>query len=382
MQQLKILHVITGLKRSGAENVLLRLVKSLDFFSHTVISLTTQTPDDLTDEFKRAGIVIVHLNMKSNPFLSLTNAAQLFKIIRKINPDILQTWMYHADIIGGIIGKLAGVKTVLWNIRNGTLLTLKGQLIARFAAKISYFIPTAIISCSKNAINYHIHLGYRYEGFKRRYAYENFKHIPNGIDCDVFQINQYLREHFKKMYIPSNAKCVGFIARWHAQKDIPTFIKACSLVAQQQENVRFVMIGHQLDENNPDLMRHIQNSPGLFEKMILLGARNNIPALMNGLDILCMTSSFGEGFPNVIGEAMACGVNCVATDVGDAAEIIQDMGYVAPIGDAQKIADGILELLKKPKEPELLRQHILENYSLEKMTADYAAFYSQFGQAE
>jgi glycosyltransferase involved in cell wall biosynthesis len=382
MQRLKILHVITGLKRSGAENVLLRLVKSLDSFSHTVISLTEQTPDDLTDEFKRAGIEVYHLNMKSNPLLSLFNAVQLFKIIRKKNPDILQTWMYHADIIGGVIGKLAGVKTVLWNIRNGTLLTAKGQLVARFAAKLSYFIPTAIISCSKNAINYHIHLGYRYEGFKRRYAYENFKHIPNGIDCDVFQINQPLRERFRKMYIPFNVKCIGFVARWHSQKDIPTFLKACSLVAEQHENVRFVMIGQQLDEKNPDLMWGIQNYTGLYEKMILLGARNDIPALMNGLDILCMTSSFGEGFPNVIGEAMACGINCVATDVGDAAEIIQDLGYVAPIGDAQKIADGILKLLKEPKKPEALRQHILHNYSLEKMTADYATFYEQFGQAK
>ena len=95
-----------------------------------------------------------------------------------------------------------------------------------------------------------------------------------------------------------------------------------------------------------------------------------------------MTSSFGEVFPNVIGEAMACGINCVATDVGDAADIIQDMGCMAPIGDAHKIADGILELLKNPKEPELLRQHITHNYSLEKMTADYATFYKQFGQAK
>jgi glycosyltransferase involved in cell wall biosynthesis len=382
MQRLKILHVITGLKRSGAENVLLRLVKSLDSFSHTVISLTEQTPGDLTDEFKRAGIEVYHLNMKSNPLLSLFNAVQLFKIIRKKNPDILQTWMYHADIIGGVIGKLAGVKTVLWNIRNGTHLTFKGQMVARFAAKISYFIPTAIISCSKNAINYHINLGYRYEGFKHGYGYQNFKHIPNGIDCDVFHINQTMGERFRKTHIQPNVKSIGFVARWHPQKDIPTFLKACSLVAEQHENVRFVMIGQHLDEKNPDLMWHIQNYPGLYEKMILLGARSDIPALMNGLDILCMTSSFGEGFPNVIGEAMACGVNCVATDVGDAAEIIQDMGCIAPINDAQKIADGILELLKKPKEPELLRQHILHNYSLEKMTADYATFYKQFSQAK
>ena len=375
MQRLKILHVITGLKRSGAENVLFRLTKNLNSFSHTVISLTEQSPDDLTDEFKKIGIDVFHLNMQPHRFITLFKCIKLFKIIHQAKPDIIQTWMYHADVVGGLIGKLSGIKTIVWNIRNGTLPKDDPiQFIVRLAAKLSHWIPTSIISCSKNAIIFHNALGY---------DHTKFKHIPNGINCNAFFIDNEARKHFKETYnIPLNTKCVGLVARWHAQKDIPTFLKACSLVAQQHDNVCFVMTGQNLDVHNKELEEAINSFEELRGKMLLLGAKNKIPSLMNGFDLLCMTSSFGEGFPNVIGEAMACGVNCVATDVGDAAEIIQDMGHVASIGDAHKIADGILELFKRPKDPELLRQHIIEHYSLEKMTADYAAFYSQFRPAK
>jgi glycosyltransferase involved in cell wall biosynthesis len=375
MQRLKILHVITGLKRSGAEKVLLRLAKNLNSFSHTIVSLTAQTPDDLTEEFTRAGIPVFHLNMQPHRPLTLFKCIRLFKIIHQTQPDIMQTWMYHADVIGGLIGKLAGVRTILWNIRNGTLPPHSAtQFIARLASWFSRWVPTAIISCSKNAITFHNSLGY---------TPSKFKHIPNGIDCDIFFIDKKARTRFRENYhLPNKIKCVGLVARWHAQKDIPTFLKACHLIAQQQNDVRFIMIGHNLDIQNSELTNAIQAFDGLNERMLLLGAQNDIPALMNSLDVLCMTSSFGEGFPNVIGEAMACGINCVATDVGDAAEIIHNMGYVAPIGDAKNIAQGVLKLLNGPINSAQLREHILQNYSLEKMTADYAAFYNQFGRAK
>ncbi len=375
MQRPKIIHVITGLKRSGAESVLLRLTKNLDSFTHIVVSLTAQTPDDLTCEFRQAGIETFHLNMQPTRFITFFKCIRLFEIINHANPDIMQTWMYHADVIGGLIGRIARIKTILWNIRNGTFHKNKSNpFIVRLASWISDLTPTAIISCSQNAINFHKSLGYKCS---------KFTYIPNGIDCELLSIDRDAGKRFKESNcIPTAAQCVGFVARWHPQKDIPTFLKACSLVAQQHENVLFVMIGHALDSQNHELMKEIQAFDGLREKMHLLGAQKDIPALMNGLDVLCMTSSFGEGFPNVLGEAMACGINCVATDVGDAAEIIKDIGYVAPIGDAKEIAKGILKLLKNPKDPDQLRQHILSNYSLQKMTADYTAFYNQFGSSE
>ena len=373
MHRIKILHVITGLKRSGAENVLLRLTKNLNSFDQTVVSLSAEMPEDLTHEFRRAGIDVFHLGMDPNRPITWLKCIRLFKIIRKTKPDIMQTWMYHADVIGGLIGKLAGVKTILWNIRNGTLPKNSTiQLIGRLASKLSSWVPTAIISCSKNAITYHGSLGY---------DHSKFKYIPNGIDCDVFRIDSGAHTYFKEKHALSvKTTCVGLVARWHAQKDIPTFLAACHLVAQQQKDVRFVMIGHGLDDQNAELMSIIQSFCGLSERMLLLGAQSDVSSVMNGLDVLCMTSSFGEGFPNVIGEAMACGVNCVATDVGDAAEIIGNMGCVAPIGDVQGVADGIIKLLHDPKDSNQLRKYILENYSLQKMTDNYAAFYNHFGR--
>lgn len=371
MLRLKILHIITGLKRSGAEKVLLRLVGNLDSFSHTVVSLTAQTTDDLTNEFKNIGINVYHLNIEPRRFITLLKCLKLFKIIYRIKPDIMQTWMYHADVIGGLIGKLSGIKTIIWNIRNGTLPKHASiQLIVRLAAKLSYWLPTTIISCSKNAILFHNTLGY---------DQKKFTHIPNGIDCKAFVINKEARKNFKEtLNIPEDIKCIGLVARWHAQKDIPTFLKACNLVEKQRNDIRFIMAGKNLDIHNQELNKMINSFNGLHEKMLLLGGQNNICNIMNGLDVLCMTSSFGEGFPNVIGEAMACGVNCVATDVGDAGKIIQNMGYTTPIGDAQEIAKGILELLVQPKSQDELRQHIIKHYSLEKMTSNYNFLYNQF----
>lgn len=371
MRRLKILHVITGLKRSGAEKVLLRLTSNLNSFSHTVVSLTARTADDLTDEFKNIGIKVHHLNIEPSRLITLFKCFKLFKIIYKTKPDILQTWMYHADVIGGLIGKLSGIKTIIWNIRNGTLPKHASiQTIARLAAKLSYWVPTTIISCSKNAIFFHNTIGY---------DKKKFIHIPNGIDCKAFFINPEARTNFQETYsIPKNTKCIGLVARWHAQKDIPTFLKACDLVKKQREGTRFIMTGKNLDAHNHELNKMINSFDGLHENMLLLGGQSNICNIMNGLDVLCMTSSFGEGFPNVIGEAMACGVTCVATDAGDAAEIIKDMGCIAPIGDAQKIAEGILELLNHPKDPVQIRQHIVQRYSLERMTSDYQALYNQF----
>jgi len=375
MQRPTIIHVITGLKRSGAENVLLRLAKNLDSFTHIVVSLTAQTADDLTSEFRQAGIETFHLNMQPTRFITFLKCIRLLSIIKQHKPDIMQTWMYHADVIGGLIGRIARIKTIIWNIRNGSLPKEKhNPFIVRIASWLSNLVPTAIISCSQDAIDFHSCLGYRCA---------KFAYIPNGIDCEMFHIDRDAGKRFKEFNcMPSTTRCVGLVARWHEQKDIPTFLKACSLVAHENNNVRFVMIGNNLDPQNQALAKEIQSFAGLSKKMLLLGGQRDIPALMNGLDVLCMTSSFGEGFPNVLGEAMACGINCVATDVGDAAEIVNNMGYVAPIGDAKEIAKGILELLKNPKNDDQLRQHILRNYSLQKMTADYGAFYNQFGCSE
>lgn len=283
----------------------------------------------------------------------------------------MQTWMYHADVIGGLIGKLSGIKPIIWNIRNGTLPKHASlQMIVRLAAKLSCWIPSTIISCSKNAILFHNTIGY---------SNKKFAHIPNGIDCTAFSINKEARKNFKEaLKIPEGIKCVGLVARWHAQKDIPTFLKACNLVEKERSDVYFIMAGKNLDTHNQELNKMINSFNGLYEKMLLLGGQTNICSIMNGLDVLCMTSSFGEGFPNVIGEAMACGVNCVATDVGDAGEIIQNMGRITPIGDAQKIAKGILEILDQPKNQNQLRQHIIQHYSLEKMTSGYNSLYNQF----
>ncbi len=368
-----ILHIITGLKRSGAEHVLFRLVKSLTHFRHVVVCLSQPQPNDLTDALRMHGIDVFHMNIHPRQPWSLINGYSICTLIRRLKPGVVQTWMYHADVIGGLMAMFSTTKPIVWNIRNGTFstpmqLSKKVPFITKLAAFLSRFIPHTILSCSQNAIEFHHSIGY---------APRYFVHIPNGIDCQRFDISAEKRFAFRQMInIPDGVPCVGLVARWHPQKDIPTFLKACHTVLQQNHNVRFVLVGHDLDGANTELCHLVQTYEGLADALTLLGSYNDIPTVMNGLDVLCMTSAFGEGFPNVIGEAMACGRPCVATNVGDAAVIIGDYGSVCSIGDVDSIAEAIKALIHNPLDSIVVRQHICDHYTLDHMTMAYQRFYT------
>lgn len=367
-----ILHIITGLKRSGAENVLFRLAKKLTNFRHAVICLSEQEPNDLTDDLKALGIDVFHLGIKPKRPFSLLKCYSIRSLIRSLKPDIIQTWMYHADVIGGLMAKLSCKKPIIWNIRNGTFAppnrpSKNIPIIVRVAAFLSRFIPHTMLSCAQNAIQFHQSIGY---------STVPFIHIPNGIDCDRFTISATKRDDFrKKINVSNTTPCVGLVARWHSQKDIPTFLKACHYIHQNNQNIHFVLVGHNLDNTNNDLCHLVNTYPGLSNKLTLMGSYNDMPTIMNGIDILCVTSAFGEGFPNVIGEAMACGTPCVTTDVGDAAIIVNDNEYICPIEDANRIAISIQKRLTKPIQPNVLRDYIKDHYTLEHMTTMYNTFY-------
>ncbi len=367
-----ILHIITGLKRSGAEYVLFRLVKSLAYFRHVVVCLSDQQPNDLTEELRASGIDVFHMKINPRRPWSLIRGYGICALIRSLKPDVIQTWMYHADVIGGLMAKFSTRRPIVWNIRNGTFSSPKQSsknvpLITKLAAFLSRYIPHAVLSCSQNAIHFHQSIGY---------ASRHCVHIPNGIDCQRFDISAEKRLVFRRMIgVSDTTPCIGLVARWHPQKDIPTFLKACHKVLQHNRNIRFVLVGHGLDWLNTELHRLIQTYDGLADALVLLGSYNDIPAAMNGLDVLCMTSAFGEGFPNVIGEAMACGTPCVVTDVGDAAIIMGDYGSVCSIGDADSIAGSIKERIQNPTDPARLRQYICDHYTLDHMTANYQTFY-------
>ncbi|MDL1963284.1 MAG: glycosyltransferase [Deltaproteobacteria bacterium] len=196
--------------------------------------------------------------------------------------------------------------------------------------------------------------------------------IQNGIDTTKFSPKPPLREKTRKEWeISNNEILIGLVARLDPKKDHITFLKAAAQVLRVRPDVRFICAGRG-DEIYYERLRHIGDECGLSSRILWARSRNDMPAVYNGLDILCLSSAFGEGFPNAIGEAMACGVPCVVTDVGDSARIVGDNGIVVPPGQPEVMASGLLEMVsqieKNKEDPEnRLRRRIVEEFSVKKM---------------
>lgn len=369
---MKVLHVITSLGNGGAEAVLYRLAVADQQSGnwHHVVSLMDR--GIYADRLEQAGVAVSTLDMPRGR-VTWGGLRRLFRVIRQVRPDVVQTWMYHADLIGGVVARLAGVKAIVWGIRHANLDSDKNNrvtlLIARLCAWLSRWLPKKIVSCSVKATQVHRALGYQMD---------KFIDIPNGYAMDKLrpdkQAGLALRE---ALGIAENAFVLGMVARFDPQKDHHNLINALRLLQQSDPQFVCLLVGVGMDEGNARLLAQLARA-GIIEHVKLLGPRHDIAALMNTLD-LHVLSSLGEAFPNVLAEAMACGTPCVSTDVGDAALIVGDHGWVVPARDPQALADGITQA-KAIFETDPIawqdlkrtcRAHIMANFELGQMCERY-----------
>lgn len=359
----QIVHIITDLKPGGAETMLARLLavlKSGDIRFH-VISLTG---DGKIGEMLRAeGIPVSVLGFdpqSPNPLLFFT----LVKLLRQLKPDGIHTWLYHADLLGGLAARLAGNIPVVWALHNSTLDSTSSKRrtlrVVRLCAWLSHFVPQKITYCSTVSRDLHIQLGYKAE---------KMVFIPNGFDLDVFQPNADARLSVRaELGLSPETPLVGFMARFDPQKDLNNFIQAAALLNQRMPEVRFLLAGMGIQNENAVLAQWLDQSK--MQGMIyLLGRRDDTPRLTAALDLATVSSAYGEAFPLVIGEAMSCEVPCVATDVGDSKMIIGTTGRVVPPRDPQALADAWYAMLSLPaSERRALgyqaRQIIADHYSI------------------
>ncbi len=370
-----ILHVITGLNNGGAEGVLFRLVTSDKQNEYQIISLM-----DLGIYGNRLiaeGIAVYCINM-SRGSVTLKGLIRLFHLIRHINPDVVQTWMYHADLIGGIVARFAGIRTVVWNIRHSNLDSKKNslstRLVAFLCALLSRIIPAKIVSCSEEGVRVHNDLGY---------LRDKMVVIPNGFDIAHFFPSLELRNSMRnELGIKINDVLIGMVARWDPQKDHATLIGALSMLYKSYGlSFNCLLVGPNMDSSNTSL-NDLLNIFGVADRVILLGPRSDIPAIMNSLDLHC-SSSCGEGFPNVVAEAMACGVPCVVTDVGDARLIVGETGWCVPPENSRAFADAVgialheMTVGNRTERSALCRQRIVEKFSIEKMLMNYIAVWEK-----
>lgn len=361
---MKILHVIISLNIGGAEKSMLRLIeahKNNSDYDHSVVSLTGI--GEIGKQLQVSNIRVHALGLKS-AFNTPRVMWALMKIIRQADPDVIHTWMYHADLIGGVAGKLTK-KKIIWSVRNTHAEAKSGIAkttfyIMKICAFLSAYIPNKIICVAGTAMTSHVKYGYQQK---------KMQVIQNGYD--VNNLRNLSRQHKqttrKSIGLAKNATVIGTVGRYNNSKDHPTFIRAAKILLRSNDNLQFLLIGKGINANNTQLFSLIADT-GHIEKFFLLDERDDVPALLTLMDIFCL-HSISEGFPNVLGEAMCIGLPCITTDVGDAALMVGENGVVVPHSQPELLVKGLQAMVnltaKERKESgEKLRQRIDNNYSL------------------
>jgi glycosyltransferase involved in cell wall biosynthesis len=370
---IKLVFIITGLAANGAETMLLKLLERIDRnrFIPQVVSLTTL--GEIGPRIKSLGISVEALGI-SNPFTFLPKFIHLVKHIKKISPDVVHTWMYHADLIGGVAARLAGNSAVAWGIVHSNLnptVNKRGTLaVVRACALLSKWLPLRIISCSTIAQKIHTEYGY---------VNDKFVVLPLGFDLSLFRPDGDARISVRLEFgLSPNTPVIGLVGRFDPQKNHLGFIRACSIIHKVRTDVHFLLVGSGVDEDNMSLKSAIKDN-GLTKVVHLAGMRRDMPKIMAAIDFLA-SSSVGEGFPNVLGEAMACGIPCAVTNVGDSAFVVGETGFVVESGDMQGLAKSLLNFLdmeqnELSRRKEMARIRIENNFELGSVVRRYEIFY-------
>jgi glycosyltransferase involved in cell wall biosynthesis len=281
--------------------------------------------------------------------------------------------MYHADLLGGLVARLAGVRHVCWGIRHTTLEPGSSKqstiMVAKLCAKLSHWVPRRIVCCAQKAAEVHQAVGY---------VAEKCVVIPNGYDLTQFAPDQASGRRVREEWgIAPSTPLLGMVGRFDPQKDHGNLIQALGLLKQQGVEFRCALVGNGLVSANDELGGWLRRHD-VLDRVLLVGRRNDIPAVMNALDLHVLSSAYGEAFPNVLAEAMACGTPCVTTDVGDAAVIVADTGWVVPPRNPQALAKAMVQAFKARQEStswqarrQAARERVADKFSIERMVSAY-----------
>ncbi len=369
---MKVLHVIVGLNVGGAEMMLKRLIESHrdnPEYRHVVVSLTDK--GILGAQFQSKGVEVYSLGMRSSFDIPLV-IWRLVRLIHVIRPDIVQTWMYHSDLIAGLVAKIVGNRPVIWGIRTTDIraCSRSTNIVRWLCARLSSWLPSVIVCAAEASKRSHIAVGY---------DASKMVVVPNGYDFSWLQASAVERLTLREQVGFSQDDVVlGCLGRFHADKDQENFVRAARLLAPRFPKLRFLMVGRGLNWDNPLLAGWIDQT-GFKERFVLLGERKDVPQCLASLDIFCLHSRT-EGFPNVLAEAMAMGLPCVTTDVGDAAVLLADTGVVVPKEDSAALAKGVEQLLVLTLDARIAlglkaKARVVAEFSIERARERFEAVY-------
>ena len=371
---IKIMHVTTSLGTGGAQMMLYKLLSAIDKSRFNVEVISLMDKGSMRQRIEALGFPVYTIDMSAGK-PSLTSIWRLRRILKNYQPDVIQGWMYHGNIVSSLARMLVFKKIIMiWNIRH-SLHNIEyekrrtAQMI-RYGATLSK-VPRKIIYNSQISANQHEAFGY---------MSDRTVVIPNGFDCTHFKPSIEARKYMRdELGFSENEIVIGLIGRFHPMKDHENFFKAAGVISKKYNNVRFVLAGTDIDEYNKKIIDFIGTNQ-IGNKVKLLGERKDIPMITAGLDIACSSSLYGEAFPNVIGEAMACAVPCVATDVGDSAWVIGESGLTVPPKNPTKLAQKWELLIEAGQQKRIAlgnkaRKRILDNFSLQKIARQYESLY-------
>jgi glycosyltransferase involved in cell wall biosynthesis len=369
---MRILHVTTGLTTGGAEIMLLKLLSASNgVWESAVVSLKDE--GTIGSRIAALGVPVRSLGLRRgrpNPISVLL----LKSIARQFQPQLIQGWMYHGNLGASLASvSIHGRVPVLWSIRQSLYDVARERRLTRAMIRLGAFFswhPAGIIYNSQVSARQHELFGFR--------ASKSVI-IPNGFDCQLFRPDsEAYRQIRRELGVGIDAILVGLIARFHSVKGHSSFLQSAALVAREHPSSHFVLAGSGVSSEEP-MLRSLIAEHRLESRTFLLGERSDIPKLTAALDIAC-SASLGEGFSNAIGEAMACGVPCVVTDVGDSAYVVADAGLLVPPGDPAAMADAIGQLIEAGPQRRLrlgaaARQRIENEFSLSAVVRRYGDLY-------
>lgn len=368
---MKVLHIVPGLETGGTEVFLANLLPALQARGIESTLCSLRNGGTVATRLIDAGVPVRALGVGG--YASSTLAwPRLRAVVRASRSDVIHGWLYHGNLAASLARSTTPTAYLLWSIRHSLVGRRHEKAATRLmiwcGARLSRRVDRIIYNAEASA-HQHAHAGF---------ANEKAMVIPNGIDTNRFVPNSASRSRNRRAHgFGDEHLLVGIIGRYHPIKGHILFITAAAIAADADPRLRFVMLGRGLD--NSELERSLAQS-GIREKVRLMDERTDVFGILNMLDVY-VSASWGEGFPNVVGEAMACGVPCVVTDVGASHELVGDTGAVVTPGSAPGLAAAIVEMTRRPAALRLelgaaARDRVARLFSWERSVSAYAELYA------
>lgn len=374
-----ILHIISGMEIGGAEMMLYKLLVNYpdpdNLVNHLVISLSGGD-GPVGGQIEKDGIRVIYLDLKNISSNLFKDVILFRKLIQEYQPDLVQAWMYHGNLFS-LLSKIFMEPNVpiAWNIRHSIFDITREDISTRLVIYVN-----KLLSLKADAIVYNSQVS---KSQHEKFGFHGDKSavIPNGIDLQKFRVDRASGDKIRKdLQIPDSAFVIGHVARYHPMKGHDILLNAAKKILNTHKDLHFILVGKGISLNNSYFKEQVNDQ--FSSRIHLLGERNDIPGIMNSFNVFCSSSVWGEGWPNVIGEALACGVPCLTTDVGDSKLIVDDYGIVVPPDDLTAFVKGLEKLIQSSsgyleKIGFEGREHIKKNFDITKISRVYADFHKE-----